>query len=401
MSSPISGIGREVAAALRDRDVRSFVGLYFLLFVVTDASQQALALYYRALGIPIAALGLAKSVGNALEAVAATPVGILADEVDRTAMATVAGLALGLALLAFPLAGGPVVLGGLVVGLALARLAFGLAVTPLIDETLEDGSEGLGWGLRDVGIYLGSAVGLALAGVVVRAGDGVRWVFPALVPPTLVLVGILWRLRAPEFGDRPAVRDLLPAWPPAPLDPIRKISRPGVLLRLLVVKFLVNFGMGASFYLVPVLALDLGLRAEEFLFALGVSNVLAAPLSVAGGLASDRLPRKFLYVGNWAVEALMLGAFALARGPLLFGVGIALFVVQTGFEPAVLAYFFDQLEDEESGRAWGISGTVAKGVGIVAPAVGGVLYGVDPHVPFAVGAVATAAGAAVAVTLPR
>jgi phage-related minor tail protein len=48
-----------------------------------------------------------------------------------------------------------------------------------------------------------------------------------------------------------------------------------------------------------------------------------------------------------------------------------------------------------------MSGTVSRGIGMVAPAVGGLLYGVDPHAPFAVGAVVTAAGFAISLTLPR
>jgi hypothetical protein len=210
-----------------------------------------------------------------------------------------------------------------------------------------------------VGIYLGSAVGLGLSGVVVGSLGGVGIAFPALVPVVAVLVGLLWWLHAPDFGAGPSLRGLTPDWPPRPLDAFRDMSDPGLLARFLLVKLLVNLGMGMSFYLVPVLALDLGFRAEQFLFVLGVSHVFAAPLSLLGGIATDRLPRKYLYVGNWAVEAVMLAAFALAGGPVLFGVGIALFVVQTRFEPAVLAYFFDQFEESESGRAWGLIRIIA------------------------------------------
>ncbi|MFB6077049.1 MAG: hypothetical protein ABEK12_02880, partial [Candidatus Nanohaloarchaea archaeon] len=80
---------------------------------------------------------------------------------------------------------------------------------------------------------------------------------------------------------------------------------------------------------------------------------------------------------------------------------LALFVLQTGFEPAVLAYFFDQFDESESGRAWGIDGTVERGAGLVAPALGGFIYAMDPHLPFVAGTVLVAAGTLLALTLPR
>lgn len=401
MAARLSEFRDEVASTAADRDVQSFVAAYFLLFLVVDAYGWAIPLYYRAVGIPVAALGVAKGVGNALEALASAPLGVLADEYDRAALATVAGAALGCLLFAVPLATGPVVLGGLVVGLALARLAFGLATTPLVDETLPEGSEGLGWGLRDVGIYLGGAAGLGLAGVAVGGTASVGAAFPVLVPFVALMVGVVWRIHGPTFGDLPAPRDLLPEWPPRPLAAVRAVSRPGVLARILAADALLALGSGLGLFLVPVLAVDLGVRAEGFLLAFGGSHLVAAPLSVLGGAATDRLPRKHLYVGNFAAEAATLAAFALATGPLGVGLGIAAFVVQTGFEPAVLAYFFDQFGDDESGRAWGVDGTVTRGVGVVAPALGGYLYGVDPHLPFAVGATLVAGGGAVAATLPR
>lgn len=397
----VVSLGRLYSIIGSDRTIPRFFLAYFLLFAVVTTYQQGLPLLYRAVGVPIAAYGIAKSVGNGLEAVASAPAGVLVDELGSSLVAIVAGLGIASVLVVLPLASTALALGVLVVVLAVARLVLGVALTPLVDSHLEEGSEGLGWGLRDVGIYLGSAVGLGVAGGVVARSGAIQSLFLVLVPVVGLLLVLLWHIRRPTLDSLPtleAIRssrafDIRGAW--------NSISRPAVLARILAVDLFVTLGMGMSFFLLPVYAVDLGLDRAAFLFIFGGSHLFAAPLSVAGGALADRLPRKWLYAGNYWVEAVMLGVFALAGGPVMFGLGVTFFVLQTGFEPAVLAYFFDQFDESESGRAWGLDGTVERGAGLVAPAVGGAIYSIDPALPFGIGAVLTVVGAAIALTLPR
>ncbi len=126
---------------------------------------------------------------------------------------------------------------------------------------------------------------------------------------------------------------------------------------------------------------------------------------MVGGVLADRLSRKRLYVINFLTEAAMLAAFA---GTALAGVetvafvaGLALFVLQTAFEPAVLAYFFGVFPESERGRVWGVDGTVARAAGLLSPVLLGWLYGIDPQLPFLLGAGLVATGTVVATTLPN
>lgn len=391
---------RRVARAAVDRDLVTLSLSYAGLFVVMDAYHQALPLYFQAVGVPLAVLGFAQGAGSALEALVSAPAGVLADRVDRILVATVAGGILAVLLAVLATVTTALALSAVVVAVAVVRLVLSNSLTPLLDETITAGSEGLGWGVRDVGIYLGGATGLALGGAAVAAYGDVRYVFLAVAPAMVLTVAVLWTVRRPRPGDVPSLSDLRGGWSLDLRGAYRSVSRPGVLARFCAVQATVGLGVGMSLFLLPALAVDLGIRPERFLFLFAGSHLFAAPLSLAGGALADRVSRKALYVGNFAVEAVMLAAFALAGGPALFVVGVALFVVQTAFEPAVLAYFFDQFADDEAGRAWGLEGAVARSVGVVAPAAGGVLYGLDPQVPFVLGAVFTAAGALVALSLP-
>lgn len=400
----VGAVRDELVAVVRDRQRAGLFLGYLLVFVVTDAVAQLLPLYYAALGVPVAALGAAKSVGNALEAVAAGPTGALADRVDRAAIAVVAGAALAVVLAGLPLADSAVTVGALVVGFGLARLVFTTATTPLLSASFEDGSEGVGWAVRDVGLYLGGGLGIVGAGVATRLLGGVGPAFLVLVPAVGLLVAVLVRTHRPSL-PRPSGATLgrLLAGGlerPTPLATLRSLSRPWLLARFLALKLFANLATGVSLYLLPVYALDRGVGAELFLLVYGGLQVVSIPFTVAGGLLTDRTSRRALHAGNYAVETVMIAVLAVADGPLLLWAGLGVYVLQTTFEPAVLAYFFDRFAEEEAGTAWGVAGTVARGAGVLAPALGGVLYGVAPRLPFLVGAAAMVPAVLVALTLP-
>lgn len=171
--------------------------------------------------------------------------------------------------------------------------------------------------------------------------------------------------------------------------------------RFFAVTGLSNLGMGMSLFLLPIYAAEADLAGEQFLFLFSATFVVSAPLSVVGGVAADRFDRKRLYVANFVVETLMLLAFAFVDGLALFLIGLALYVLQTTFEPSVMTFFFDAFDEDESGRAWGIDGVASRGAGIVAPTVCTLVYAREPGAVFLIGAVLLAGSTVVAATVPR
>ncbi|MFC7176215.1 MFS transporter [Halosegnis marinus] len=382
-------------AVARDRERAGLLVAYLLLFVVVDAYGQLLPLYYRELGVSVAALGVAKSVGNGVEAVASGPVGVLADETDRAAIAVVAGGALAVVLAAFPFAGGALALGALVVAFAAARLVFNTAATPLLSASFETGAEGSAGpsatppstsAARSASPGPGCSSPASATGR--RSSRSCRRSSPSSPcspsPTGRRSAGRSRFRRSRARAPRRRPRGV-EAGCPRPLPRREAVRRPrdGVVL---LPAPRPGRGPGGGRGNVPA-----RVRRGE-----GRRGRLHPPR----GLATDRVSRKALYVGNFAIEAVMLAALALADSPALLFVAVGLYVLQTTFEPAVLAFFFDQFDEEESGRAWGISGVVARGTGVVAPAVGGYLYRVSPSLAFGLGAAAMVAATAAALTLP-
>jgi MFS family permease len=446
-----AGHVRRVAVdAVRDPRLRALVVAFGGLFFVTELYGAALPLLFDAAGLSAAVYGAVRAAANGVEIIASPFLGTLADERGRVRVAVVAAVGMAVALSGFFLARSLPLLAVLIALVAVGRLAVNNAITPAFSAAFDDGDAGVGWGLRDVVLYGGGALGLAVGSGLAVAG--VRAVFPGLAAVLLLLAVLLWRHAddaegkeedeseqvdsdgddESEQGDSDGDDELIDAKATDPSSetlltrvrarltalaaPFRGVSRPRVFARIAVVDLFVGVGTSAMAFL-PLLAVDLGGSAAGFLALYGGAHLLAAPLSVVGGVLADRYSRKALYVGNFACEAVMLAAFgatvvtdggqtagtvvaSLTPTALLFFLGIALFVAQTTFEPGVLAYFFDVFEESERGQVWGLKGTVSKTAGLIGPAVLGWLYTVDPQLPFLLGAVLTGVGAVVAVTLP-
>lgn len=413
LSEYIGQVGEDV---LRNDQLRVLLPAVVGVFLVGELYRQALPLYFEAVGIPLSFLGLVLGIGNAVQIGLSPVTGAVADRVDRLPLAGLAAVGMAVLLAAFALRPGQLVVAVLIVLAAVPWLVMNNALTPAVNAALEDGVEGIGWGVRDVGLYAGSAAGLAVGGVVLARTARVELVFLLGVPVLLGVGALAWTSRsgaALEGGLTDLLRSLFerfrfdrslfdrPRFIAGVREQLRSVSDPQLLYLFCLVELTTTVGIGMTMFLLPALATDIGIAASGYLFLYSASRLFGAPASVVGGVAADQLPTKWLFVTNYAVEGVMLLVFALADGPLLFLVGMGLFVVQTVFEPAVVAYFFEHFEDEEGGTVWGIKGGVHRLGNVVAPVVGGALYAIEPHYAFLVGGGFMLAGAAVAATLPQ
>ncbi len=332
-----SELRRVTADSLWDPHVRTLLVAFGALFFVTELYTAALPFLFDTVGLSAAAFGLARSVAAGVEAAGSAWLGALADDHGRVRVALVACLAVAVALVGFAVAGSLPTLVGLVVVVAVGRLGVTNAITPAVSAAFDDGADaadddddnaGVGWGLRDVVLYGGSALGLAVGGRLTALSD-VRAVFPALAVVVLGLAALLWR-RVDEDGDDEesgdrddeesgdgddsrstteeqrgdveptAGTETVEAAGPtaewsrtrrtvsrvrsrlaAAVAPFRDLPRPWVFARIAVVTFTAEAG-GAALAFLPLLAVDTGGSAAGFLAVYSGNEAKAHPLQGCG-----------------------------------------------------------------------------------------------------------------------
>lgn len=375
----------------------AYGGIWF----VTDLYTQLVPLLFQHLGIAASVLGLAWSAVAAVEILFSPVTGVVADEYDRMTVGAVACLLLaglfGLFAVVEQVAG----IVTLMVLIGALRLLLGNTATAAVSENLPDAIDGMGWGLRDACLYAGGALGLAGGGLFVARTERPAGAFLLVVPVLLSLAGLFGSRGTFARPARRSLPDPEVLSPASVRERFREISNWVALRRLLLAKLLAGLGIGGTMFLLPVFAVDLGVGSGTYLLLFAASNLAGVAVSLVGGVLSNVLDTKRLYVGNFAIEAAMLLTFAATTTTWVFVVGLGLFAAQTVFEPAVMAFFFEQFADEEAARAWSVSGLVSKSASLVAPVLGGVAYTVSPRLTFAAGGVLTALAAVAGATVPR
>jgi MFS family permease len=244
--------------------------------------------------------------------------------------------------------------------------------------------------------HTGALFGAALASILITAFSlGYRSIFaiafiPIVLGVILLLVGVRERGVPRREGDPPAERLSLT------LKPYDRRFR-----WLLLAVFIFTLGNSSDAFLL--------LRARQaggFTLALlpalwGVLHVVKAAVSLQGGVLSDRLGRKKVILGGWAIYVLAYAGFAFLAGPTWIWM---LFVVY-GFyfvtEAVLKAFVADLVPPHLRGRAFGIFNFTISVTVLPASLLMGLLWdAVGSSYAFLVGAaLALAAMAVLAITV--
>lgn len=274
------------------------------------------------------------------------------------------------------------------------RVGKGVRTAPrdaLIADSCDAAERGRAFGYHRSMDHTGALFGAAAASILITAFSlTYRSIFAiAFVPIALGVILLLVGIREKSVprceGDPPPERLSLS------LKPYDRRFR-----WLLVAVFVFTMGNSSDAFLL--------LRAHQgggFSLALlpalwGVLHVVKAAVSIRGGILSDRLGRKKVILGGWAIYVLAYAGFAFLEGPAWIWM---LFVVY-GFyymtEAVLKAFVADLVPPELRGRAFGIFNFTVSVTVLPASLLMGLLWDTaGPRYAFLVGAALALAAMAV------
>ncbi len=240
-----------------------------------------------------------------------------------------------------------------------------------------------------LGAVVGPAVALALLAIFT---DNFRLIFILAVVPAVAGVALIAFVK-----ERP----------PAPA-PVATARTPW---RGLGSEFYVFLGISLVFALgnssdafLLLRAKDVGLSNSEVVLSYMLFNFVYAALAMPAGMVSDRLGRRSLIGGGFAVFAAVYVGFALAgRGAVIWPLFALYGVYMALTEGVVRAFVTDFVSSDRRATALGLYQGAMGAMVLLSSVIAGVLWSViDPAVPFFLGgAAALAALALLLVALPR
>ena len=264
----------------------------------------------------------------------------------------------------------------------LDRVGKGIRGAPrdaLVSDLAPPEVRGAAFGLRQSMDTVGAVLGPLIAiGLMWLLANDIRAVLWWAVLPGIVAVLLLIRLPEPEHARKPA---RLP------------LSREGLarlgpaFMRLTVLGGVLSLARFSEAFLV-LRAADVGIAVTWVPLVLVVMSVVYALSAYPAGQLSDRLPRTLLLAIGMAMLVLADVVLAMARGPAMLFVGVALWGLHMGLTQGIVASMIaDVAPAEHRGTAFGVFNLVSGLALLAASVLAGALW--DLHGPawtFSIGA---------------
>jgi MFS family permease len=252
---------------------------------------------------------------------------------------------------------------------------------------------GRAFGFHRAADTLGAVVGPGVAlGLLAAFADNFRLIFILAFIPAVAAVALV-----------PLVKERPPA--PAPA------GTAGIAWRELGIGFYVFLGISLLFALgnssdvfLLLRAKDVGLSNSEVVLSYMLFNLVYAVLAMPAGIVSDRLGRRSIIGGGFAVFAIVYLGFAVAgRGAVVWPLFAVYGVHMALTEGVGRAFVADFVASERRATALGLYQGAMGGMILLSSVIAGALWDtVDPAAPFFLGgATALAALALLLVALPR
>jgi MFS family permease len=236
---------------------------------------------------------------------------------------------------------------------------------------------GLHRAMDTAGAIIGPLLAFWLLSVFGATGEGYRTVFLIAVIPAFIAVAVIVLfVREPKPEAAPAAASRPKFW-----DALRQMPQEYKAFLKVSLLFSLSYFSFAFFIL---RAADIGVKPENVLLLYVFYNVVYALSSIPGGWLSDKIGRKPVIAGAFALYAVVCAGFALAsewwHAALLFGL-YGIFVAAD--ESVNKAYISDMIREDRRSTALGAYNTAIGVAYLPASIMVGVLWTVaGPFVGF-------------------
>ena len=291
------------------------------------------------------ALGLIEGIAEAASSLLKLVAGVMADRTRKVKYWVIAGY--GLAGLARPLIAFASSWFGVLACRVADRVGKGLRTAPrdaLLVHSVAGDQRGLAFGFHRAMDNLGAVIGPLLAAALLALGMPLRQVLFAAIVPALI---VIWLSLAIPDPETPVQAKAAPfSWN------LREF--PPQFRRYLIVLGLFMLGNSSNMFLL-LRARQLGLSDAQVPLLWALVSLVAAVFSTPLSALSDRLDRRTLIVGGWAIYAIFYLLFGLMPAapwllwPMFAGYGLFLATTE-GAEKALVA---DMVPRTQSGTAFG------------------------------------------------
>jgi len=256
---------------------------------------------------------------------------------------------------------------------AAERVGKGIRTSPrdaIIASSVSANARGKAYGIHrmmdTLGAIIGPLIAFMLLGVYGQSESGYRTVFlAALVPAFLAVLFIALFVQEPKKAPPP--KSKVPFW-----EALKQLGNEyKTYLKISLFFSLAYF----SFAFFIIRANELGISTENILILYLIYNIIYAAAAVPGGMLSDKIGRKPMIAGAFALYGLVCIGFAIAENFFSLALLFALYGIFVAVDESVnKAYIVDMTKEEKRGLALGAYNTAIGAAYLPASIIAGTLW---------------------------
>jgi MFS family permease len=281
---------------------------------------------------------------------------------------------------------------------AVERVGKGIRTSPrdaIIASSASANARGKAYGIHrmmdTLGAIVGPAVAFLLLGIYGQSESGYRTVFlAALVPAFIAVLLIALFVREPKKAPPPTSK--VPFW-----EALKQLgSEYKTYLKISLFFSLAYF----SFAFFIIRANELGISTDNILLLYLIYNIVYAAAAVPGGMLSDKIGRKPMIAGAFALYGIICIGFAMAGDFFALALLFALYGIFVAVDESVnKAYIVDMTKEEKRGLALGAYNTAIGAAYLPASIIAGMLWATyGAFVPLALASIISVIAAVALIT---
>jgi len=281
---------------------------------------------------------------------------------------------------------------------AAERVGKGIRTSPrdaIIASSASANARGKAYGIHrmmdTLGAIVGPAVAFLLLGIYGQSESGYRTVFLAALAPAFIAV-LLIALFVREPKKAPPPTSKVPFW-----EALKQLG--GEYKTYLKISLFFSLAY-FSFAFFIIRANELGISTDNILLLYLIYNIVYAAAAVPGGMLSDKIGRKPMIAGAFALYGIVCIGFAMAGDFFALALLFALYGIFVAVDESVnKAYIVDMTKEEKRGLALGAYNTAIGAAYLPASIIAGMLWATyGAFVPLALASIISVIAAVALIT---
>lgn len=250
---------------------------------------------------------------------------------------------------------------------------------PYLARLLPNEYMGIGFGIRDVFLSTGCAIGLFISGKLSMLPESyfISFIIFCLILITLfIFFTPMKEIDELENRDEESLKDQN-FW--------MKLSKKMQInfIIICVVGILISLGLTVQSYM-TMIGEDIGITTQNIYNLFSTSVIITAVFSVIGGVIIDKYNQKLLYIIYILICLLSIGIL-LIKSPFVYLISIVLLGLKGVFDNVEQTYFFKAYRKYDMERLWSINSIIQMISSLIAPIIFGYLYDIDYNLMIGVG----------------